>query len=679
MVRTSAQAGPRLIPGSLFRVGQLPVGQTKQMARVDPVERVLNLLALLHETSQPLTRAQIAAKMARGATPYSGDTEALHQQFSADRRTLTLGLGVVIHQRVKGGSEAGQTEYWIDPAELRLPELHLDPEEQLVVALALAAVRRSVPLAGEAALKLSPMWAPSSPIDFVIDLPDPVVLVMEAAKLSHVIHINVRGEQRVIEPWAVILIRGSWQVWGHLVATESPSHTGGVEAQPTLLRIDERSYPTVLSGRVRQVVAQHLDAAHIPTLVRQGPPDSMVAEIHVSEVAAVRAALSPMVLQRSEVEGGVRLEVRVDDRAALRTWLLSLGPAATLVGPEELREEFRAWLTAITNNLPSGRPAPERPGSEGRRRGPEPVAARLHRLLSIVPWLYQQQSVPVAEIARSVGAQVSQVVRDLTLASMCGVPPYTADLLFGFWVEPDPETAEPIVHVARPTMMSAPLRLTVRQAAAVSVALNALAALPGEDSDAVQRVREKLATALGEHPVRVTFDDPPLLSRVREAVEGVERLVITYVNLDDEVTERTVDPLKLFIDRGRAYLLCHDHLREDTRVFRVDRLVAVEGTGTNFEPRDLPVPAGAVWEWMIPDREVVVRLPAGSDWVLDRYAVTAHVDEPDGGIVCWLSVVSQSWLAGLLLACGPDAEVIAPVDLHTISRDRAAALLDRYQ
>jgi predicted DNA-binding transcriptional regulator YafY len=151
------------------------VVQTKRMARVDPVERVLNLLALLHESSQPLTRAQIAAKMARGSTPYASDAEALHQQFSADRRTLTLGLGVVVHQRVKGGSEAGQTEYWIDPAELRLPELHLDPEEQLVVALALAAVRRSVPLAGEAALKLSPVWAPSSPIDFVIDLPDPVV------------------------------------------------------------------------------------------------------------------------------------------------------------------------------------------------------------------------------------------------------------------------------------------------------------------------------------------------------------------------------------------------------------------------------------------------------------------------------------------------------------------------
>lgn len=656
--------------------------QTGQMPRVDPVERVLNLLALLHESPQPLTRAQIAAKMGRGSTPYAAEAEALHQQFSADRRTLTLGLGVVVHQRVKGGSEAGQTEYWIDPAELRLPELHLDPEEQLVVALALAAVRRSVPLAGEAALKLSPIWTASSPIDFVIDLPDPVVLVMEAAKNAQVIEITDRAQRRILEPWAVILIRGSWQVWGYAGwDSELPCPAGtesGSESGTVLLRIDERSMPAVIPDRTRSQRPQPFDAQLIPTMLREGTADSSVAEIHVTEVAAVRAALSPLVTDRSEIDGGICLKVKVEDRAALRTWLLSLGPAATLVGPAELREEFKEWLSAIVASDPSGRPAPPRPGAEGRRRGPEPVAARLHRLLAIVPWLYQQESVPVAEIARSVGAPVGQVVRDLTLASMCGVPPYTADLLFGFWVEPDSVTGEPMVHVARPTVMTMPLRLTVRQAAAVSVALNALAALPGEDSAAVQRVRAKLVGALGEHPVQVTFEDPPLLQRVREAVEMSERILITYVDLDDAVTERSVDPLKMFIDRGRAYLLCQDHLRNAQRVFRVDRLVSVESTGENFEPRDLPVPAGATWEWMIPDREVVVRLPAGSDWVLDRYAVSAHVVEPDGHIVCWLSVVSQSWLAGLLLACGPKAEVITPAEFEGLTRDRARTLLTLY-
>jgi hypothetical protein len=340
---------------------------------------------------------------------------------------------------------------------------------------------------------------------------------MEAAKLAQVIQISERGEPRVIEPWAVILIRRQLAGVGPSCRhREFPSPADGRRGRGRrCYGSTSAQHPKSCSVvRQRQVVAQHLDAAHIPELCCAMGPRIRRSQRFTSAKWQPFGRRSPhLVLHRSEVEGGVRLEVRVDDRAALRTWLLSLGPAATLVGPEELREDFCGWLTAITNSLPSGRPAPERPSTEGRRRGPEPVAARLHRLLSIVPWLYQQESVPVAEIARNVGAQVSQVVRDLTLASMCGVPPYTADLLFGFWVEPDPITAEPMVHVARPTMMSAPLRLTARQAAAVSVALIALAALPSEDSDAVRRVREKLALALGEHPVQVTFDDPPLLAR----------------------------------------------------------------------------------------------------------------------------------------------------------------------
>lgn len=642
------------------------------MGRIDPVERVLNLLALLHESSQPLTRAEIAARLARGATPYATDPETLHQQFSADRRTLTLGLGTIIHQRVRGGDAAGQTEYWIDPAEVRLPAVELAAEEHLVVALALAAVRRSLPLAGEAALKLTSMWTPSAPIDFVIDLPDPVVTVMQAAKQQQVVAIADSDMSVMMEPWAVVLARGSWRVWGWI----RPSDRSG-EGSAGFIRLDDRHVPVLRADLTRQAPTRSLEEVDLAALF--APGEAEVAQIEVDEIAAVRAAMSPQVVGHTETPEGVLLDVRVDDPAALRTWLVSLGPAARLIGPEHLVTEFRTHLEALAEAEPSGRPAPARPATPGRRRGPEPVVARLHRLLAIVPWLYQQESVPVADIARQVGASVAQVVRDLTLASMCGVPPYTADLLFGFWVEPDPVTSEPVVHVVRPTVMTSPLRLSARQAAAVSVALNALAALPGEGTEVVETVRTKLSAALGDHPVQVMLEEPTLLARMREAVQDCERVRITYVDLEDALTDRVVDPLKLFIDRGNSYVFCDDQLRGAERVFRVDRIVAVETTGERFEPREIPVPAGAVWEWMIPDREVVVRLPPGSDWVLDRFAVAAHVGEPDGSLVVWLSVVSQTWLTALLLACGGRAEVITPEDLRRLPAERARALLERYR
>ena len=163
---------------------------------------------------------------------------------------------------------------------------------------------------------------------------------------------------------------------------------------------------------------------------------------------------------------------------------------------------------------------------------------------------------------------------------------------------------------------------------------------------------------------------------MRAAVERSERIRIEYVDLDDRVTERRVDPLKLFVDRGSAYLITDDHLRGEERVFRVDRLLSVAPTGEHFAPRRVTPPAGRTWAWMVPDREVVVRLPPGSQWVLDRYATTAHLTSDDGWLTVWLSVVSERWLTALLLRCGPGAAGARAS--HDLAARHARAALARY-
>ena len=111
---------------------------------------------------------------------------------------------------------------------------------------------------------------------------------------------------------------------------------------------------------------------------------------------------------------------------------------------------------------------------------------------------------------------------------------------------------------------------------------------------------------------------------------------------------------------------------------RIDRIVSVTPTGETFRPRAIESPAGGSWSWMIPDREVVVRLPPGSDWVLDRHATLAHLVEPDGSIVVWLAVVDERWLEVLLLRCGPGVEVLDPPEWSTLASRAAAAVAAHY-
>jgi proteasome accessory factor C len=303
------------------------------------------------------------------------------------------------------------------------------------------------------------------------------------------------------------------------------------------------------------------------------------------------------------------------------------------------------------------------------------VEARLRRLVAIVPWLYQQGSAKIADIAARVGVTPEQVVRDLTTASMCGLPPYTSDVLYGFWV--DPEAGE--VNVVVPTVMTRSVRLTGRQAVAVGIALAAIEALPGSHREVIARLRSKLAAAIGELPVAVAADEPPLIDDLRAAVERNERIRVEYVSLEDELTTRDLDPRKLFVDRGVTYLLADDHLRNAERIFRVDRLLSVQSLGTFVEPRPVSIPAGTTWTWMVPAEDVVVRLPPGSHWVLDRYATLAHTVDALGWLTVWLSVVSERWLAALLLRCGAGAEVLEPERFADLAARHARDALARYR
>jgi predicted DNA-binding transcriptional regulator YafY len=650
------------------------------MTRVDPIERVLNLLALLHESPRPLTRAEIVASLATGSTPYPTDEAAQHQLFTGDRRTISLGLGITIHQRVRGGEDAGRTEYWVDRRDLRLPALDLDEEERLALSLALGAVSRSVPHAGEAGLKLGadgrvPGEVPATPaFELHVDLPDQVIRVMEAARAERAVlrpGAAGSGSAQPFEPWVVVLDHGAWYAIGH-------DRTAGV---PGVERIDRwRGDVVVLEDGDpgRTTTAPSLDQAAIRALVAELAPEPALAQVLVDELTAARASLTPLVVERHQTDlfGQVRLLVRVDDRDRFRSWLLGLGDRAELSGPPDLRDEVLAWLQRMVDTPPP--PAVEvgdRPRPPGRRPGPEPVATRLHRLLSIVPWLYRQGAASVEEIAAAVGATTTQVLRDLTTASMCGAPPYSADVLFGFWVDPE----RGMVEVIEPTLLADGLRLTARQAAAVSLALASVGSVPGVTHAVVDRLRAKLDAALGPDPLVVTADEPPFLEAVRSAIANVTQLRLEYVDLDDRVTERTFDPQVLFADRGAWYVMGDDHLRGEERVFRVDRLLSAVLTEVRFTRRSVTPPAGATWQWMVPDREVVLRLPPGCEWVVDRYAVTGAADPAaDGSRTVWLSVVSDRWLESLLLRCGPGVAVLAPSELAELPARAAASALARY-
>lgn len=312
------------------------------------------------------------------------------------------------------------------------------------------------------------------------------------------------------------------------------------------------------------------------------------------------------------------------------------------------------------------------------RTGPRPAEERLRRLLVMLPWLMERGEVSVAETAARFGLPETEVVKELELAAMCGLPPFVDELIDVF-------IDEGMIWVGVPRLFTRPLRLNSVEAWELLAAGRAAMELPGADRDGpLGRGLEKLATALGEDEtggVRIDLDGPPLTEEIVAAVRAGAQLRIQYWSAsNEETTERTILPRQVFSDRGEWYVSADDDRSGALRTFRIDRIESLERTGRTVEPSEHELPRPGDWfaDGSIP--RVTVRLGPSARWVVERYPVD-DVSDPDGDgwVTVRLPVASESWLTRTLLRLGPDAVVVEPEPYRRLAPAAASAVLARYR
>lgn len=311
------------------------------------------------------------------------------------------------------------------------------------------------------------------------------------------------------------------------------------------------------------------------------------------------------------------------------------------------------------------------------RAGPRGAEERLRRLLVMLPWLMERGEVSVADTAAHFGLSEREVVKDLEMAAMCGLPPF-ADELIDVFID------EGMIWVGVPRLFTRPLRLNSVEAWELLAAGRAAMELPGADPEgALARGLSKLAGALGEEDtsgVRIDLDGPPLTEEIADAVRDQAELRIRYWSASgDEVTERTIVPRQVFSDRGEWYVSADDDRSGAVRTFRIDRIEELARTGRTAPPSDRALPRPGDWfaDGSIP--RVTIRLGPPAQWVIERYPVD-EVSEPDrdGWVTARLPVASEPWLARTLLRLGPHAEVVEP-EYRAVGATAAARVLARYR
>jgi len=305
---------------------------------------------------------------------------------------------------------------------------------------------------------------------------------------------------------------------------------------------------------------------------------------------------------------------------------------------------------------------------------------RLRRLLALLPWLADHPGSTVTEISERFGIQPDQLLDDLNVVWMVGIPPYTPDQLIDLEIEDDRVTVNLGSYFRRP------LRLTPDQALALVAAGQSLVSVPGTDPEGpLARGLAKLAQALQVDPgdamaVHLGEAESATLERLRTAIRDGRRVRIDYYSFArDERTLRDVDPHRVWAEGGSWYLSGHCHKAEGTRVFRLDRMEDVEVLDAEATTR--PDATTRAFNATAEDPTVVLDLDPDAAWVLDYYPNVGVEAADDGRTRVELPVTSTRWLEQLLVRLGPSACVVAvsgevPEDA---GGDAARRVLARYR
>jgi predicted DNA-binding transcriptional regulator YafY len=210
----------------------------------------------------------------------------------------------------------------------------------------------------------------------------------------------------------------------------------------------------------------------------------------------------------------------------------------------------------------------------------------------------------------------------------------------------------------------------------------AAAILPPEGLNHVRQMQRYFSVSLGPH--KKYREHRKTIDQLNQALAQKQSVQMRYYSASrDSTRRRKVDPYRLWYSAGALYLVAYCHLRQDIRLFAVDRIRSLTITDDPWQ-----MPLGFDLESYIREALVVMRgKPIAvellfdrktSAWAKDRvWHPSQQVKQCKGGrMQMTLRVADTPELIGWLLSFGAGVQVVSPQSLRQKVREEARKVLE---
>jgi proteasome accessory factor B len=318
---------------------------------VYPLERLINLLALLLEASRPLTFDEIRRTLPEAYE--QADKASAKRQFERDKDTLRQ-VGIPIEVVPTDAFEV-EEGYVIPKDRYELPDISFTPEEAAALFVA-ATAPGGDPQAAQAVRKLATGVASGASAALAeaeatpgVDASGPhLEAVADAAARRRRVRFRYRpleGEagEREVDVWALVFRKGAWYLVGR-----------------------DRGRDEIRSFRLSRIGSDVRDAG-----VAEPPPEDFRASEHLQAgpwglgepQTTARVAFSPKVAWwalagvagartlRTGADGWTEAEVPAGQGEAFISWILSFGPDARVESPKPVQDAVVSSLESVRASL----------------------------------------------------------------------------------------------------------------------------------------------------------------------------------------------------------------------------------------------------------------------------------------------------------------------------------------
>jgi proteasome accessory factor C len=308
---------------------------------------------------------------------------------------------------------------------------------------------------------------------------------------------------------------------------------------------------------------------------------------------------------------------------------------------------------------------------------------QLRRILHLIPRLADGEPHSLDQVSRLAGVDRSVVLRDIESISERFEAP--GGFVEGLQIFIDAGNISVV-----PNHFLRPMRLTRSELLALELGLAMLRGeRPLEEHRVIDTATGRVRQAVAKLPDEEIADDFRVASlspagdlehlrRLRQAFRTRHKVRLTYRKAADQASSsRVICPYAILFANGMWYAVAHCESSDGIRIFRLDRVEAVEQLAAKFEsPREFSVDA------IVKDGKAFHAPEAGTlrlryspriaRWIAER---EGRELAEDGSLTMEYPLADQEWGVRHVLQYGADVTVLEPAELREAVRRRLETMV----